>query len=120
MLFRSVDGQDSAQLMIVAGSNAAGGSHPRWQENLSLGLKLQAQLQTRNPGIVRPLSFRANRFNQDLSPGALLIEVGGAGNSLREAMLAGEELAGAIIALSRGTGDAPVPQAPEAEPAAPP
>ena len=102
-----VDGQDSAQLMLVVGSSAGGASHPGWADNLSLGLKLQAQLQTQCPGIVRPLSLRGQRFNQDLSPGALLIEVGGAGNSLEEALLAADQLAGAIIALSRGTADPP-------------
>ena len=99
-----VDGKDSAQLMIVAGSQDSGAAHPRWLENLSLGLKLQAQLQSQCPGIVRPLSLRAQRFNQDLSPGSLLIEMGGAGNTLQEAMLAGDQLAQAVIALSRGTG----------------
>ena len=102
-----VDGRDSAQLMIVAVSNASGPSHRHWAENLSLALKLQAQLQTQCPGIARPLSFRPQRFNQDLSPGALLIEVGGAGNTHEEALLAADQLAGAIIALSGGTGEDP-------------
>ena len=100
-----VDGKDSAQLMLVVGSNAGGSSHRQWAENLSLGLKLQAQLTAQCPGIVRPLSLRAQRFNQDLSTGALLIEVGGAGNTLEEALLAAGQLAQAITALSRGTAD---------------
>lgn len=109
------EGKDSAQLMLVVGSNAGGIPHRHWAENLSLALKLHAQLQTQNPGIVRPLSLRAQRFNQDLSPGALLIEVGGAGNSHEEAMLAGEQLAKAITALSRGTGEGPdLPESPSA------
>ena len=105
-----VKGQDSAQLMLVVGSNAGGQSHKRWQENLSLALQLQAQLETQCPGIVRPISFRSQRFNQDLSPGSLLIEVGGAGNSHQEALLAADQLAQAIIALCRGTGDRPEPR----------
>lgn len=99
--------RDSAQLMLVVGSNAGGSSHRGWADNLSLALKLQAQLETQCPGIVRPLSLRSQRFNQDLSPGALLIEVGGAGNSLEEALLAADQLARAIGALSRGTADPP-------------
>ena len=98
----NVGGRTAAQIMIVVGTNCRL-KHSAWPKNLALGLKLHAQLETQTPGIVRPLSLRPQRFNQDLSPGALLVEVGSAGNSLGEAMLAGEELAKAIIALSSGT-----------------
>ena len=89
---------DRAKLMVVLGS---GFGH--WQENLSLALKLCAQLERQHPGITRPIQLRRATFNQDLSPGALLIEVGAAGNTRAEALKAVEELASAIIALSRGT-----------------
>ena len=93
-----VDGKDAAQLMVVIGTN-----HEEYEKNLSLGLKLHAQLEQQAPGIMRPLQLRAQRFNQDLSNGALLVEVGAAGNSHAEAMLAAEELAKAIQALASGT-----------------
>jgi len=93
-----VDGEPSAQLMIVIGTN-----HEAYEENLSLGLKLHVQLENQAPGIMRPLQLRSQRFNQDLSSGALLIEVGAAGNSHKEARIAAEELAKAIVALAKGT-----------------
>ena len=93
-----INGQTAAQLMVVLGTN-----HEKYEENLGLGLKLHAQLECQAPGIMRPLQLRAARFNQDLAPGALLIEVGAAGNTHREALLAAEELARAIAALARGT-----------------
>ena len=95
--------ETSAQLMLVMGTDAAGQTHPDWEENLSLALKLQAQLERQAPGITRPTILRAQRFNQDLSPGALLVEVGAAGNSHAEALRAAEELARAIVALRKGT-----------------
>ena len=98
---------DCAQLMLVMGSNGSGLSHPNWQENLALGLKLQTVLEQLAPGITRPLILRAQRFNQDLSTGALLVEVGAAGNSHAEAMRAAEMLARAVAALARGTGESP-------------
>ena len=98
----NLGGSTSAQIMIVVGTNCRM-PHSKWPENLSLGLKLHAQLQSQAPGIVRPLCLRPQRFNQDLSPGALLVEIGSAGNSHGEAMLAGQELAKAIIALAKGT-----------------
>lgn len=94
----SFRGRDSAQLMVVLGTN-----HGDYEENLSLGLKLHAQLEKQVPGIMRPLQLRSSRFNQDLSPGALLIEVGAAGNSHAEALMAAQQLAKAVIALARGT-----------------
>nr|MBQ8244413.1 stage II sporulation protein P [Oscillospiraceae bacterium] len=93
-----VDGRDSAQLMLVLGTN-----HDGFEDNLSLALKLHAQLESQVPGIMRPLQLRSQRFNQDLSPGALLVEVGAAGNTHAEARLAAEKLAEAIIALAKGT-----------------
>ena len=100
----SIGGETSAQLMLVMGTNASGQDHKNWEQNFSLALKLQAQLERQSPGITRPTILRAQRFNQDLSPGALLVEVGAAGNSHQEALRAAEELAYAIVALSRGTG----------------
>ena len=98
-----VEGEATAQIMLVMGTNAAGLTHPDWEENLSLGLKLQARLEQQAPGITRPMSLRSQRFNQDLTPGSLLIEMGAAGNTRAEALRAAEQLAKAIIALSRGT-----------------
>lgn len=92
-----VDGQESAQLMLVVGTR-----QEDWQSNMSLAVKLTALLEKQHPGITRPISFRTQRFNQDLSPGALLVEVGAAGNSRQEALTAAKVLADAIIALSKG------------------
>ena len=70
---------------------------------MSLAVKFQAQLEKQCPGICRPISFRSQRFNQDLSTGALLVEVGSAGNTHQEALLATDFLAQTIIALAKGT-----------------
>lgn len=94
----STDTGDAARLMVVIGAN-----HPEYEENLSIGLKLQAQLESQVPGITRPLQLRASRFNQDLSAGALLIEVGSAGNTRQEALRAARQLARAVAALGQGT-----------------
>ena len=99
----TVDGQAAAQMMLVVGTDAAGLSHPEWRENLALGLKLQTVLEQLAPGITRPINLRSQRFNQDLSPGALLVEVGAAGNTHTEARLAAEKLAEAILVLARGS-----------------
>ena len=93
----------AARLMLVSGSDAGGLEYPNWQENLSLAVKLQAVLERSSPGICRPVSFRTGRYNQDLFPNMLLVEVGAAGNTRQEALLAVEYLASAILEMADGT-----------------
>lgn len=96
-------GETAAALMFVVGTNVSGLEHPNWQENLSLALKLQTQIETLCPGICRSVNLRTQRFNQDLSAGSLLVEVGASGNSLEEALRAAEILAQGILSLAHGS-----------------
>lgn len=98
-----VDGKASAQIMFVVGTGSTALQNPHWEENLALALKLQVQMERLAPGICRNVNLRAQRFNQDLSTGTLLVEVGAAGNTRQEALTAVEVLAQAIIELARGT-----------------
>lgn len=81
----TLESGESAQLMLVVGTDAGGLDHPNWQTNLSLGAILQMELSAQYPGLMRPLNLRTERFNQDLAPMTLLVEVGSSGNSLEEA-----------------------------------
>lgn len=99
----TVTGEAVAKLMMVVGTDASGMHHPGWKENLSFALKLQALLEGQAAGITRPTLLRAQRFNHDLSAGALIVEVGAAGNTLPEALRAMPYLARALIALCHGT-----------------
>lgn len=98
----TVGGQRSAQLMMVVGTDATGNDFPDWEENLALALKLSAVLEQENPGICRPVTLREHRFNMDLSAGSMLIEVGAAGNTMEEAVIAANALAQGILAISEG------------------
>ena len=99
----TVDGETLAQLMLVVGTNASGMYHPGWETNLAAAVKLQALLEQQVPGLTRPIILRAQRYNHDLSPGAMIVEIGTAGNSFRQAMGTVPYLAEALIALCRGT-----------------
>ncbi len=99
----TVNGQESAQLMVVVGTDASGNYHPRWQENLSVALKLTALLERQAVGLTRPIALRAQRFNMDLTAASLLIEVGAAGDTHAEAMVAAGELAKGILGLFQGS-----------------
>ncbi len=95
----SVNGKASAQLMVVVGTDGNGRVHSSWEKNMTLAVKLHAQLEKEFPGICRPISLRKERFNQDLSAGALLVEVGAAGDTMEEALVAAEALAQGIATL---------------------
>ena len=100
--FALVDGEPSAQIMLVMAVGTDARPVPGWRDNLALGLKLHTQLERTAPGITRYVNLRASRFNQDLSPGAILVEIGAAGDTHDKAMKAAEVLAEAILALKAG------------------
>lgn len=82
-------GEKVAQVMMVLGSSDAGLPHPRWKDNLALAVKLQQGLEKGYSDLARPIVLRSKRYNQDLLPGYLLVEVGGHGNTLTEAIAGG-------------------------------
>ena len=94
----TVHGQESAQLMFLMGTD-----HENWRDNMNLAVKLTALLEKTYPGITRGILTRNDDYNQYLTPGTLLVEVGAAGNTQPEAMLAVEALAEAILTLRFGT-----------------
>lgn len=98
----TIDGKTAANLMLVMGSDKGSLSYPNWEKNLALAVKLQAQLEQTNPGLCKPIKLVTHRYNQDLSTGALLIEVGTAGNTHAEALAAAEYLAEGILSLANG------------------
>lgn len=94
----STEKGEAAKVMLVVGCN-----NDAWAENMALAVKMQVRLEALCPGICRPICLRNAKFNQDQSPGALLIEMGAAGNTRQEALLAAEYVAQAIVELAVGT-----------------
>ncbi len=80
----------AAQVMLVIGTGENGLEHPRWRENLKLALALQLAMAEACPGLARPIHLARERYNQHLSDGALILEVGTNGNTLSEAERAAE------------------------------
>lgn len=97
----TVGGQRSAQLMLVAGTDH-NVSYSHWETNLAMGVKLTAVLEKMYPGITRPIQLRPQRFNLDMSPGSILVEVGANGNTHAEAVTAVRALGAALLAMSKG------------------
>lgn len=80
-----IDGRPTAQVMLVLGSSE-GGEHPNWQKNMTLASKIQQSMNRLYPTLARPMTLRSSRYNQELTSGSLLVEVGCHGNTLQEAL----------------------------------
>lgn len=87
------EGVCASQVMLLTGTNESGLEHPNWRENLKLALYLQDAVSKAHPTLMRPVEVVPQRYNQQLSTGSLLLEVGSSGNTLQEA-LAGVRLFG--------------------------
>ncbi|MBQ3021708.1 MAG: stage II sporulation protein P [Clostridia bacterium] len=82
-----IDGSDAAKIMLVVGSNQSGLTHDNWEENMRFAVQLQKHTMSLYPDLCRPINFRSQRFNQQLAPGGIIVEVGTNGNTLDEAIL---------------------------------
>ena len=97
----TIDGEKCAKLMFVMGSNAYGLEHPNWLENLKVAILIQNKAEEMYPGLFRDISLVRWRYNQHLSPGGMLIEVGSTGNSMSEVKNSMKYLANVLAALNK-------------------
>ncbi len=94
-----IDGKKAAQIMIIAGCDDGTMNMPNYWENLRFAAALASKLEELYPGICRPILFDYRRYNMDLSPNLLLIEIGATGNTLEEAKYSAELLGRAMAEL---------------------
>lgn len=85
-----IDGKKAAQVMIISGCDDGTMGMPNYMQNFHFASLLQQQMETDYPGLTRPILFDYRKYNQDLTTGSLLIEVGSHGNTLEQAEYAGE------------------------------
>lgn len=100
-----INGRNAAQFMIITGcDDGRFGNMPDYLENFRLACLIQGSAETLYPGLARPILFDYRNYNQHISTGSLLIEVGSHANSLDEAVYSGELLgdcmADALLKLS--------------------
>lgn len=81
-----IDGEEAAQLMFVIGTNGGGLEHPNWLNNLKVAVKIQEVAEEKYPGLFKPIILRNSRYNQNLAPGASIIEVGATGNTMEQCL----------------------------------
>ena len=98
-------GKKAAQVMLVMGSqtgNVTG--FPEWKQNFRLAVRFQQKMETMYEGLARPLYFMSRKYNQNLTTGSMLLEVGTEANCMEEALysgtLAGKALAATLLELT--------------------
>ena len=97
-----VGGKKAAQMMLITGVVSTGAlPHPSWADNLTFSTHLQQALATHSPDLMRPLNTVASRYNQHLSTGWVLVEVGAEGNTVEEAVYSGQLLGKTLAELLR-------------------
>lgn len=92
-----INGKKAAQIMIITGAEEGlVTDFPDWEENLTFALKLQKYAQDDYEGLMKPVYFCQRKYNMDVVPYSLLLEVGTDSNTLEEAVysahLLGESL----------------------------
>lgn len=98
------DSGTAAQIMIICGCDDGSGILPDYMKNLRFAIYLQQGIERDTPGLTRPLLFDYRFYNQDLTAGSLVIEIGALGNSREQAVLsarlAGESVASMLKKLT--------------------
>ena len=96
-----IDGRTAAQVMIICGADN-GGNLPNFRQNLAFAAAWENAMESRYPGLTRPVLFDYRYYNQDLTTGSLLIEIGSHGNTLEQAKYSGRLVGQALAALFGG------------------
>lgn len=91
-----IDGKEAAQIMIISGCDDGTMGMPDYLLNFRFACRLQEKMESLYPGFTRPLLFDYRRYNQDLTTGSLLIEVGSHGNTIEQAVYSGELIGNAL------------------------
>ncbi len=99
-----IDGRNAAQFMIIAGCDDGRFNMPNYMENYMLAALIQNFSGAMYPTLARPVLFDYRNYNQHITTGSLLIEIGSHANSLDEALycaeLLGESMSKALAVLA--------------------
>ncbi len=76
-----IEGEDAGRTLMVLGTN-----HSNWNKNYEIATRIHDKSEELYPGLSRGVRKRSLIYNQDVHPGAVLLEIGGHKNSLEEAL----------------------------------
>lgn len=94
-----INGKKAAQIMIISCCDDGTMNMPNYLKNFSFASNLQSLLESDWKGLTRPILFDYRSYNQDLTTGSLLIEVGSHGNSIEQVRYSGELIGSSLVKL---------------------
>lgn len=92
----TINGKKAAQVMIISGCDDGTLNMPNYMQNFRLASLFQQKMEGSYSGLTRPIMFDYRKYNQDLTTGSLLLEVGSHGNTIEQARYSGELIGKAI------------------------
>ena len=91
--FKTKDNKKAAQIMFISGCGIDKSMQfPNWDKNLTLSLNVQSICEKYFPGFTRELLIKNSRYNQNITQGSMLIEIGSDMNTIEESKLSAQML----------------------------
>ena len=81
----TINGKEYAQIMIISGRDNGYMNMPHYRENLKFASGVQNTMTALYPGLTRPVLFDYRNYNQQLTTGSILVEIGTHGSTLTQA-----------------------------------
>ena len=94
-----IDGKKAAQVMIISAADEGSYDIPHYLENFHFACEFQQAMEQSYSGLTRPVLFQYCQYNQQVSTGSLLVEVGSHGNTVEQAVYSGHLIGKALSEL---------------------
>ncbi len=99
-LTTEINGKKAAQVMLVMGSQSGNVKNfPNYEQNLKLAVRLQQTVEVMYPTLARALCLNPKNYNESLTTGSILLEVGTEANTLEEVKYSAELMGNALVSL---------------------
>lgn len=94
-----IDGKKAAQVMIISAADEGSYDIPNYLGNFHFACEFQQAMEQNYSGLTRPVLFQYCQYNQQVSTGSLLVEVGSHGNTVEQAVYSGHLIGKALSGL---------------------
>ena len=95
-----INGKKAAQVMIITGAEEGSvDGFPEWEKNLTFAIALQNKVEENYKGLMRPVFFCQRKYNMNVTPCSLLLEMGTDANTLDEAVYSGRLIGDSLAEL---------------------
>ena len=98
-----INGKKAAQVMIISAADDGTYGIPEYLENFHFACAFQQALEYNYPTLTRPVLFQYCHYNQHVTTGSLLIEIGSHGNTVEQAVYSGHLVGRALAGLFTDT-----------------